>query len=76
MVYRETAHASRSTAFVLEYARVWQAAEKIVYSRTLAEPRSARTRIERVFAPGAVRVAQGRREHTSLWTVLHSPRKR
>ena len=41
--------------FSLDYARMWQAAEKIVYSRTLAEPRSARTRIEREFDPDAVR---------------------
>jgi dihydrofolate reductase len=31
------------------------AAEKIVYSRTLTSPRSARTRIEREFDPDAVR---------------------
>jgi dihydrofolate reductase len=40
---------------VLEWARQWKAAQKIVYSRTLAEPRSARTRIEREFDPEAVR---------------------
>jgi len=58
MVYWETApaHTVRDQPqFVLEFARQWQAAEKIVYSRTLAEPRSARTRIEREFDPGAVR---------------------
>jgi hypothetical protein len=31
--------------FVLDWTRQWQAAEKIVYSTTLAEPRSARTRV-------------------------------
>jgi dihydrofolate reductase len=40
---------------VLEWARQWRAAEKVVYSRTLAEPRSERTRIEREFDPDAVR---------------------
>ena len=40
---------------MLEWARQWQAAEKIVYSRTLAEPRSMRTRIEREFDPDVVR---------------------
>jgi RibD C-terminal domain len=50
MVYRETAHAiPGQPQFVVDWARQWQAAEKIVYSRTLAEPRSARTRIEREF---------------------------
>jgi dihydrofolate reductase len=38
-----------------DYAEIWQAAEKIVYSRTLEAPSSARTRIEREFDPEAVR---------------------
>jgi dihydrofolate reductase len=37
-----------------DYAQIWQAADKVVYSRTLAEPSSARTRIERDFEPEAV----------------------
>jgi len=41
--------------FVLDWARQWRVAEKIVYSRTLAEPRSTRTRVEREFDPDAVR---------------------
>jgi len=50
-------------SFVLDFARQWQAAEKIVYSRTLAEPRSARARIEREFDPGAVRRLKADAEH-------------
>ena len=38
-----------------EYAELWQAAEKIVYSRTLAAPFTTRTRIEREFDAEAVR---------------------
>jgi dihydrofolate reductase len=38
-----------------DYAGIWQAADKVVYSRTLAEPASARTRIERDFDPAAIR---------------------
>lgn len=38
-----------------DWARHWRAAEKVVYSRTLAEPRTARTRVERAFEPDAVR---------------------
>jgi dihydrofolate reductase len=38
-----------------DYAEIWRAAEKIVYSRTLKEVSSARTRIERTFEPEAVR---------------------
>src|SRR5260221_8857658 len=40
---------------VLDYAELWQAADKIVYSTTLEEVSSARTRLERDFDPEAVR---------------------
>jgi dihydrofolate reductase len=43
------------TALALDFAAIWQAAEKIVYSRTLETVSSARTRIEREFDPGAIR---------------------
>jgi hypothetical protein len=50
MVYWETAHTvPDQPQFVLDFARQWQSADKIVYSRSLAEPRNARTRIERDF---------------------------
>ena len=55
-VYWETAHPIPDQPRVeLDWARQWRAAEKVVYSRTLAEPRSERTRIEREFDPDAVR---------------------
>ena len=38
-----------------DYAAIWQAADKVVYSRTLETVSSARTRIEREFDPEAVR---------------------
>lgn len=38
-----------------DYMRIWQAAEKVVYSTTLEAPTSERTRIERSFDPEAVR---------------------
>jgi RibD C-terminal domain len=38
-----------------EFARMWQDADKIVYSTTLASPSTARTRIERAFDADAVR---------------------
>jgi hypothetical protein len=59
----DRAHGSRSTTVRARLSRLWQAAEKIVYSRTLAEPRSARTRIEREFDPGAVRRLKADAEH-------------
>ena len=38
-----------------DFAELWQAADKIVYSTTLATASTARTRIERTFDPQAVR---------------------
>ena len=38
-----------------EFARVWQAAEKVVYSTTLAAVPTVATRVERHFSPDAVR---------------------
>jgi dihydrofolate reductase len=54
MVYWETAPAD-SHPVELDYARVWQSADKVVYSTTLQATASARTRIERTFDPDAVR---------------------
>ena len=44
-----------------DFAQIWRAADKVVYSTTLDAPSSARTRIERRFEPDAVRAikAQG-----------------
>jgi RibD C-terminal domain len=38
-----------------DYASAWQAADKVVYSSTLAVPRTTNTRLERHFDPSAVR---------------------
>jgi dihydrofolate reductase len=40
---------------VQDYAAIWQAADKIVYSKTLQAATTAKTRIERAFEPKAVR---------------------
>ena len=64
MVYWETAHnIPDQPQVVLDWARQWQAAEKIVYSRTLTEPRSTRTRIEREFDPAAIRRLKETAQH-------------
>jgi dihydrofolate reductase len=46
--------AERSPA-TRDFAKIWQAAEKIVYSRTLEAVFMSKTRIEPEFDPGAVR---------------------
>jgi len=38
-----------------DFGEIWRAAEKVVYSRTLPEVTSSKTRIERAFEPDAVR---------------------
>jgi dihydrofolate reductase len=56
MVYWETEGAGADEhAAVRDFAGIWRAAEKIVYSRTLTAPASERTRIERDFDPAAIR---------------------
>ncbi|MDQ6936536.1 MAG: dihydrofolate reductase family protein [Actinomycetota bacterium] len=55
MVYWETASTGDRRVVTGDFAEIWRAAEKIVYSRTLQTPSSARTRIERDFDPAAIR---------------------
>src|SRR5436190_16319036 len=43
MVYWETAQLADQPRFVQDYAEIWQAADKIVYSKTLETVSSART---------------------------------
>jgi dihydrofolate reductase len=62
MVYWESAPLADQPPFVQEYATIWQAADKIVYSKTLDTVSSARTWIERDFDPEAVRQLKGRAE--------------
>jgi dihydrofolate reductase len=57
MAYWETAGAAvHQPPFAQDYAEIWQAADKIVYSKTLEAVSSARTRIERAFDPETVRL--------------------
>jgi dihydrofolate reductase len=43
------------SSLMRDFAQIWQAADKIVYSRTLEAVSTARTRIERDFDPEAIR---------------------
>jgi len=43
------------TPAMLDFARIWQAADKIVYSRSLEIVSTTKTRLEREFDPQAVR---------------------
>jgi len=53
MVFWETAEDEQP--FIRDFAEIWRAADKIVYSKTLESVSSDRTRLERDFDPDAVR---------------------
>jgi dihydrofolate reductase len=56
MVYWETMGTGEGDRSVSrDYAEIWRAAEKVVYSRTLQDVSSAKTRIERELDPESVR---------------------
>jgi dihydrofolate reductase len=55
MVAWETLPVADQSPVIQDYAAIWRAAEKIVYSKTLEAAASARTRIERDFDPAAIR---------------------
>ncbi len=53
--YWETIDLAGQPPFIQDFAGIWRAVNKIVYSKTLETASSARTRIERAFDPRAVR---------------------
>jgi dihydrofolate reductase len=55
MVVWETMDTSAEGPAMRDFAEIWRAADKVVYSRTLEAVSSARTEIERDFDPEAVR---------------------
>ena len=55
MLAWETWPSDDQSAISLDYAQIWRAADKVVYSKTLDTVSSARTRLEREFDPEAVR---------------------
>lgn len=55
MVAWETMPTDGEPDVVRDYAQIWRAADKIVYSRTLAAASSARTQVERTFDADRIR---------------------
>ncbi len=55
MVAWETMPLAGEPLVMRDFAEIWRAADKVVFSRTLDTPSSTRTRIERDFDPEAVR---------------------
>ncbi|WP_193510141.1 dihydrofolate reductase family protein [Cryobacterium sp. BB736] len=71
MVAWETLHTlPDQPPFMLEFANTWQATDKIVYSTSLGEVASKRTRIERTFDPDAVRTLK---EDSELDITIDGP---
>jgi dihydrofolate reductase len=62
MAYWETADNLADPPAERDFAEIWQAADKVVYSKTLEQAASARTRIEREFDPEAVRLLKASAE--------------
>ena len=64
MVYWETAHAlpGHSPA-VRDFTDIWQAADKVVFSKTLGAVTSKKPRVERDFDPEAIRRVKASSEH-------------
>ena len=60
LVAWETMDTGEQPPVMRDYAEIWRAADKIVYSGTLETVSSARTRIERDFNPEAVRQLKAR----------------
>ena len=55
MKYWEAAPPPDAAATLRDFAAIWQAADKVVYSRTLEHVDTARTRLERDLVPDGVR---------------------
>ena len=53
-VWETDANLAAQSELMAEFARVWQAAEKVVYSTTLKDVSTADTRLEHTFEPDAV----------------------
>src|SRR5260370_4587674 len=51
------------TPAILDFARIWQAADKIVYSKSLETVSTRKTRIEREFDPQVVRGLKSQLHH-------------
>jgi dihydrofolate reductase len=55
MTYWQTEPADGKPGVELDFATMWRAADKVVYSTTLSQPSTPKTRIEKSFDPEAVR---------------------
>jgi dihydrofolate reductase len=66
MVWETDPSFAEDSPAMMDFAQVWQAADKIVYSTTLQTAPTARTRIERAFDAEAVRQMKARDQRDML----------
>ena len=66
------------TPAMLDFARIWQAADKIVYSKSLETVSTPKTRLEREFDAQAIRGLKDRLPHDVFggWSDRPSPHTR
>jgi dihydrofolate reductase len=60
----ETLGTREDPPVIRDYARIWKAADKIVYSATLGQAATPRTRVERRFDPEAIRALKATADRT------------
>jgi len=63
MIVWETLDLADQPPFIQDFAEIWRAADKIVFSRTLESVSSARTLLEREFDPDEIRLLKEQAEH-------------
>lgn len=63
LVARETIDVADQATVIKDFAQIWRAGDKVVYSTTLETASGARTRMERTFEPDEVRRLTATAEH-------------
>jgi len=63
MVYWETAPIADQPPWVVDFANIWRAADKVVFSKTLASVSSGTTTLEREFDVETIRRMKAGKTH-------------
>jgi len=59
----DTLGTDRDPGFIRDFAEMWRAADKVVYSKSLSTVSTAKTRIERAFEPEAINRMKSAADH-------------
>ncbi len=59
----DTLGTDRDPGFIRDFAEMWRAADKVVYSKSLSTVSTAKTRIERAFEPEAINSMKSAADH-------------